>query len=199
MFRKGKLSYSRVAILKGKYQLLMDALRRKREHYNRVFGNIRRQNEDITTFRKEVKRAERLPDSSRAECDRHRRDLQRIHDNLKESKERENQLENEIAELNAELVSTAKQREKVPEPEAVTKRIKDLSNDRDVLRAEIITLRQKKQTMSYQLEEKVEEIDNIQLHHEKEKEGVNEAHAAIETLSAQPAMLCRFLLLWRKK
>lgn len=98
LFRRGQISYSRLAILKSKYQNASEALKKKRQRCQTAVTVIRRQNEDIDALRREAKKAARMPENARQECERHRRDLAKIHGNLVESRSRQDQLESEITE-----------------------------------------------------------------------------------------------------
>lgn len=134
LFRQGKVSYSKVAILKGKYQRMVETVKEKRTRYSAIIALAKKQFDEIRLLRREARKSSSLPKTARIECERHRKDLSRIHTNLVESKEKQDDLEFEIMALEEEMATVEKEKARTPDPQQISNLIKTFSSDRDTHR-----------------------------------------------------------------
>ncbi|XP_074646441.1 coiled-coil domain-containing protein 146-like [Tubulanus polymorphus] len=137
LFQEGKITGTRVAMLKAKYTELHETLKNSRENETSLLQQAKRHTNQLEGQKAELEKADNFPESSNSEVSKLREQLLKHYNELAQSEEREYQLEYKIECLKEEKKMVEREYSRMPKAGEVEKKIKELQASHDELRKEI--------------------------------------------------------------
>jgi hypothetical protein len=175
LFNEGKLTATKLMLLKEKYTELHESLKNKRNNEQRLLQQAKEFANTLARQKVELDKAEMFPDNSNTEMSRLRQNLLSYHNDLAETEERQYQLDYKIRCLEEDRKMVEKDYNRVPKQAETEKRIEELRVMGVELRKEISHRTQEIKSLKEDLE------INIRQNQLKAKE-LEAAHEQIDTL-----------------
>lgn len=138
LFQEGKLTGTKVAILKAKYTDLHETLKSTRESETRLLRQAKEFTQELEAQRVELERADNFPESYNTEPAKLREQLLKYTNDLIETQEREYSLEYKKESLKEEKEILEREYERLPKLGQIEKKIKELQGTTEEMRKEII-------------------------------------------------------------
>lgn len=137
MFQEGKLTGTKVAMLKAKYSELHDTLKGSRESETRLLREAKEFTQELERQRSELERADNFPEAYNTEPAKLREQLLKYTNELAETEERQYQLEYKMESLREEKKILEREYERLPKQGQIEKKIKELQAATEEMKREI--------------------------------------------------------------
>ncbi|XP_015131246.2 coiled-coil domain-containing protein 146 isoform X1 [Gallus gallus] len=138
LFSAGKLTSSRVAELKAKYNLLHETVRSLQESEIQLLQEAKRLSVDLEQQQHELEKAEQFPEESSSEVCRIRQQLLNCQNEYNAIKEREHEIQFRIKCLQEEKRLLEKEYERIPKQGEADKKMRKMKEECDELHKEVI-------------------------------------------------------------
>ncbi|XP_013383517.1 coiled-coil domain-containing protein 146 [Lingula anatina] len=137
LFHAGKLTGTRVAVLKAKYTELHDFLKKTRDSETKLLQQAKDFTMQLEGQKVELEKADNFPESYNTEVSQMRAKLLKYNNELAQAEDRDYQLAYKLENLEEEKKILQREYERLPKQEEIEKKIKELQNAADELRKEI--------------------------------------------------------------
>ncbi|XP_071082884.1 coiled-coil domain-containing protein 146-like isoform X2 [Haliotis cracherodii] len=137
LFQQGKLTGTKVALLKSKYTELHETLKNSRLNETTLLRQAKDYTSDLEKQRAELEKGDNFPESSNTEVTKLREQFLKYNNDLVETEERQYQLEYKLESLTEEKKIIEREYERLPKQGEIEKKIKQLQTACDEMRKEI--------------------------------------------------------------
>ncbi|XP_046573953.1 LOW QUALITY PROTEIN: coiled-coil domain-containing protein 146-like [Haliotis rubra] len=137
LFQQGKLTGTKVALLKSKYTELHETLKNSRHNETTLLRQAKEYTADLEKQRAELEKGDNFPESSNTEVTKLREQFLKYNNDLVETEERQYQLEYKLESLLEEKKIVEREYERLPKQGEIEKKIKQLQAACDEMRKEI--------------------------------------------------------------
>ncbi|BFZ08931.1 hypothetical protein BsWGS_11970 [Bradybaena similaris] len=190
LFQEGKLTGTKTAFLKAKYTDLHETLKSTRDREAQLLQDAKNYANELERQKVELEKADNFPENSNTEVSKMREQLLKSNNELAQTAERQYQLEYKIECLEEEKKIVEREYNRLPKQGEVEKKIKELQNNSEELRREIVQRQIEAKTLKEDLESTQQQTSNYQKEFEKlsdEVEWLKAELVQVNTLPAQTA------------
>ncbi|KAG1953245.1 coiled-coil domain-containing protein [Pimephales promelas] len=191
LFSTGKISGEKMARLWASFNLLNETLRKSQESEMHLQLEEKALRTKLEKQRQELKKAELFPEGPDTEASRLKQTLLQYNNQLKESKERNDQMHFQLECLEEEKLCLEKEYQEQPTQTELENRYMDLKNSCDEVRDEVVHLNQEVCTLTTSLETKQKHIKMEQNELKDLKDRVESNEAELAQLLLIPVQLGR--------
>ncbi|XP_020840171.1 coiled-coil domain-containing protein 146 isoform X1 [Phascolarctos cinereus] len=138
LFAAGKIPGTRMAELKAKYTLLHDIVISTQESELQLLQDAKRFTLEIEQQQRHLENADKFPEGISTEVSKMREQLLKYQNEYNAAKEREFHTQYRLSSLKEEKMLVQKEYEKIPKPGEMEKRVKQLKENSEDLRKEVI-------------------------------------------------------------
>uniref|UniRef100_A0AAR2KDY6 Coiled-coil domain containing 146 n=1 Tax=Pygocentrus nattereri TaxID=42514 RepID=A0AAR2KDY6_PYGNA len=162
LFSMGKISGAKVARLKASFNLLHGTLRSCQESELNLLQKAKRFRAELERQQQELEKAELFPEGQDTEVSRMRQQLLQFHNKLRESEDREYQMQYQLECLWEDKICLEKEYESQPKPVEQEKRYLTLKESCDEMRKEIAQRRQEIRSLTEDMEARHKQMQKEQ-------------------------------------
>uniref|UniRef100_A0AAR2K0U3 Cilia- and flagella-associated protein 58 central coiled coil domain-containing protein n=1 Tax=Pygocentrus nattereri TaxID=42514 RepID=A0AAR2K0U3_PYGNA len=189
LFSMGKISGAKVARLKASFNLLHGTLRSCQESELNLLQKAKRFRAELERQQQELEKAELFPEGQDTEVSRMRQQLLQFHNKLRESEDREYQMQYQLECLWEDKICLEKEYESQPKPVEQEKRYLTLKESCDEMRKEIAQRRQEIRSLTEDMEARHKQMQKEQRELEEKKETIESKEAELAQLLSMPGQL----------
>ncbi|KAI4897828.1 hypothetical protein NFI96_007263 [Prochilodus magdalenae] len=189
LFSVGKISGAKVARLKASFNLLHGTLRSSQESELNLLQEAKCFRAELEHQQQELEKAELFPEGEDTEVSRMRQQLLQFHNKLRESEDREYQMQYQLECLREEKIYLEKEYESQPKPVEQEKRYLALKESCEEIRKEIAQRRQEIRSLMEDMEARQRLMQKEQRELQDKKETVENKEAEMAQLLSMPGQL----------
>ncbi|KAL6473628.1 hypothetical protein MHYP_G00171890 [Metynnis hypsauchen] len=189
LFSMGKISGAKVARLKASFNLLHGTLRSCQESELNLLQEAKHFRAELERQQQELEKAELFPEGQDTEVSRMRQQLLQFHNKLRESEDREYQMQYQLECLWEDKICLEKEYESQPKPVEQETRYLALKESCDEMRKEIAQRRQEIRSLTEDMEARHKQMQKEQRELEEKKETIQSKEAELAQLHSMPGQL----------
>ncbi|XP_076468743.1 coiled-coil domain-containing protein 146-like [Babylonia areolata] len=191
LFLEGKLTGTKVAMLKAKYSELHETLKSTRESETRLLQEAKEFTQELERQRVELERADNFPEAYNTETAKLREQLLKYTNELAETQEREYQLEYKKESLTEERDILQREYERLPKQGQIEKKIKELQAATEEMRKEIINRQMEAKNLREDLEAASRQYATDRKEYEDLEDQLDRLKADLATQNSQPGQIAK--------
>merc|ERR1711963_118039 len=191
LFQEGKLTGTKVAFLKSKYTELHETLKKTRESEANLLQEAKGATMELERQTVELEKADNFPESSNSEVTKMREQLLKYNNDLSQAEERQYQLEYKMETLEEELKIVEREYNRLPKQGEVEKKIKELQNDTEEMKKEIVQRIAEKKTLGEDLETTRRQITTDKKEYEKLQDELEKLKANLVQINSLPGQTAK--------
>uniref|UniRef100_A0A0B6Y001 Cilia- and flagella-associated protein 58 central coiled coil domain-containing protein n=1 Tax=Arion vulgaris TaxID=1028688 RepID=A0A0B6Y001_9EUPU len=191
LFQEGKLTGTKVAILKAKYTELHEALKRTRDREAKLLQDAKDFANKLDSQSVELEKADNFPENSNTEVSKMREQLLKHNNELAQTEERQYQFEYKIECLQEEKKIIEREHSRLPKQGEVEKRIKELQTSIEEMRREIVQRQVEAKTLIEDLESTQRQTANDQKAYEKITDELEQLKAQLVQINTLPGQMAK--------
>ncbi|XP_078000623.1 coiled-coil domain-containing protein 146-like [Glandiceps talaboti] len=159
LFKEGKLTGTKVALLKAKYTELYKTLAKTRDSEASLLKDAKANTAELERQRSELEKADNFPESSNTEVTKLRTQMLKHRNEFDETEERNFQYEFKIESLSEEKRMLEREYSRMPKKENIEKQTKELEKNIADLRVEIAQRQLEAKNLREELENRNRQVD----------------------------------------
>ncbi|XP_064633168.1 coiled-coil domain-containing protein 146-like [Lineus longissimus] len=191
LFQEGKITGTRVAMLKAKYTELHETLKSTRDNETQLLQQAKQFSSEMDAQRGELEKADNFPDSSNTEVSKLREQLLKHNNELAQSEERQYQLEYTIECLKEEKKLIDREYSRMPKAGEVEKKIQELQVATNDLKKEIAQRQQEAKNLREDVEIRNRQVANDNKEYEKEVEEMEKLKGELVGVNSLPNQIAK--------
>ncbi|XP_069141238.1 coiled-coil domain-containing protein 146-like [Argopecten irradians] len=152
LFHEGKLTGTKVALLKAKYTELHETLKRTRESEANLLNTAKEHTIELERQRSELEKGDNFPDSSNTEVTKMRQQLMKHNNEYAQILEREYQQQYELETLSEEKKIMEREYSRMPKQWEIEKKLKEIQAASEDMKKEIVQRQMEAKTLREDME-----------------------------------------------
>ncbi|XP_058628699.1 coiled-coil domain-containing protein 146 isoform X4 [Onychostoma macrolepis] len=189
LFSMGRISGEKMARLRASFNLLHETLRSSHETEMHLLQEAKALRTTLDQQKQELEKAELFPEGPDTEVSKLKQTLLQYYNQLKEEEEREYQMQFQFECLKEEKLCLEKEYQEQPKPAELENRYIAMKNSCEVVRKEVVQLRQEVKTLTESMETQHKHIKKEQHELEKLKDLVESNEAELAQVLLVPVQL----------